>query len=700
MKSSFLIEYCTNFVRRNLDGVLNVGKKSVMNQYLNEMLAETAHIAREKYRDGHHHPIIFDVIAAGNVGRPTFDRGWFSSLEEWIKGCTELAQYEVVRRLLVVARSKEFEEDSRILDFKSRRKLSYQQEKDESNDKTLSVPKSLVNPEVKEGNLDRCIKRTANMDLSTIGLANQNGAWLSKEIRGIRKKLKQISSLLDADKCEVVLSEEQKAKVARRSTLEMELSIYESAMEEVTKRIRELNIENDTNQKLLKSTEDQCREEIEAHNTTIGTQDHESCLVSNTKKIEDSNGLIPGQKDEKQFFCNLCNVKCSDKSNFILHQNGRKHRNRVAQLAEEEKKKTAASIRQQQQMELMKSAPIFTPPPKNFVKKAWGTKVSSQPNYALPPPPHPVLAQVVSTSYKTPLHDAKSPLSTAKPSSPFSNYKGEAQDSRTSSKKKMNQSMGINLSLSSNDLSEAASNFMTVLCEQKKSNNILPRRMMESQKSIEWDTSRSSAHDLPYTPDKNYETNIKAQNRDERSSISLADFLTPKRKKPTSKPDTAPWMKGPTNTTKTLSTANPKSIIQIQAEEENLKSKQDKSYGNGGGSWYIERRERAESVLEIQKHAQQDLEHRLLVEEQLKIEAQIREENDRRKAIKATKKDNRNDGCDSKRRKKKAPERKKSRKVIDTKSEAKGADTRKNNRNKASTKSTKKSPSKMFGKSP
>jgi len=703
IQSSFLIEYCTNFVRRNLDGVLNVGKKSVMDQYLNDMLAETTHLAGKRYRDGHHHPMIFDVIAAGNAERPAFDRDWFSSPQEWIQGCKELVQNEVVRRLIMVARSKEDEEDSRISDFKTRRRLLYQKEQDESNDKTRHISKSLLIPEVKEGNLDRGIKRTANMDLSTIGLAKQNAAWLTKEIRGIKKKLKQISSLLYADTRKVVLSVEQEAKVSRRPTLEVELSIYESALEEVTKRMKELNIENDTKKILLISAEEnQYREELEAQHKMIETKEHESCLVSNTKKLEDSIESIPDQRDEKRFFCDICNVKCSDKSNFILHQNGRKHRNRAAQLVEEEKEVTATLIRQQQQIELMKSASIPTPPRTNIAKKAWGTKTSPQPMYLLPPPPHPVLAHVVSTSYETPLHDMKSPVSTTKPLSLFSKYNGEAQNFSDSIRKKTDFLTGIDSS-SSNDISAAPSNFMTVSPEQKKLNTMLHRRMKESQKLVVRDTSLSSSRTVPssltsardhsFTPDKIY---IEAQNREERPSrISLADFLTPTKKKLRSKSHTAPWMKRPTSAMKTLSTVSPRSIVQIQAQEESLKSKQDKSYGEGGGSWYIERRERAESVLEIQKLDQEDLEHRLLVEEQLKIEAQIREENDRRQQIEATKKKSRKDGCNSKRRKKKSQKSrntsKNTSKKIDSKCESSVVDTRKSNRSTVSAKSTKNS---------
>jgi hypothetical protein len=69
--------------------------------------------------------------------------------------------------------------------------------------------------------------------------------------------------------------------------------------------------------------------------------------------------------------------------------------------------------------------------------------------------------------------------------------------------------------------------------------------------------------------------------------------------------------------------------MEIQAEEANLKIREDKTSGIVGGSWYVERRERASSLLEIQKGARQEQEERLLVEEQYMIEAQIMEENRR-----------------------------------------------------------------------
>jgi len=173
--------------------------------------------------------------------------------------------------------------------------------------------------------------------------------------------------------------------------------------------------------------------------------------------------------------------------------------------------------------------------------------------------------------------------------------------------------------------SPADSNFIKILEKQKIENQMVSIRK-RSPEPVIWNSSpgasrcvRKSTH-THTAPHQECKTERKEESQC--TSISLADFLTPSRKQKTplsSSSATAPWL---SNTT-----PSSKSLMQIQAEEEHLKARQDKLYCNGGGSWFVERRERAESVLEIQKGAQMDLEHRLLVEEQMKIEAQIKEDN-------------------------------------------------------------------------
>ncbi|VEU38799.1 unnamed protein product [Pseudo-nitzschia multistriata] len=627
-ESSFLTKYCSDFVYRNLDGVLNVGKKRDMNQYLNDMLAETTYRAGKRYRDDNHHPFVFDVLAAGNVGRPTFDREWFSDIEEWVEGCKQLADSPVVRRLLEVAAVREYEEDSAGLNSKSRLGSSCQEEYDEFKERSHSLSESTPTAAAKEGNLDRCIKRTATMNLSTLELANENSEWLAKEIRGVRKKLKQINNLLDTETREGMLSPEQKAKVARRPTLETELSIYESAVVEVETRIKELKDNKKINVKPLSSTRDcdypQEKGSIKTRkNTTTDDDESVRCSVVQKKKIGHKFGSSPTVMDNKTYFCDTCGVRCTDEANFILHQNGRKHRNRVAQLAEEEKEKTSASIRQQQQIQMMKSPPVYTPEPKKIVKNAWGTP-SPQPNYKLPPPPHPVLAQVALNPSPPSTKNVRSAPRKVPTASPASNFKKLLGDEGT--KKKM--------AFGANNLS---SSFTNILSEQE----VTKKKMKQSSKPAVWDASPTSTRCVPlsmYATTRPVFSPEKSEMNPQRSqSISIADFLTPK-KKQTSSPAVAPWINDPAKKSPSALPST-KTLAQIQAEEETLRSKQDKSYGKGGGSWYVERRERAESVLQIQKIAEEDLAHRLLVEEQLRIEAQIKEECERRqKAAKEKKK--------------------------------------------------------------
>mmetsp|Transcript_34147 Transcript_34147/g.80369 ORF Transcript_34147/g.80369 Transcript_34147/m.80369 type:complete len:1487 (+) Transcript_34147:190-4650(+) len=619
-QSPFLANYCRNFVQRNLDGVLNVGKKSELNQYLNDMLAETTYRGEKKYRDDKHHPFVFDVISAGNVGRPTFDPKWFSDVEDWISGCKKLAESPVVQGILETAAVREYEEDSIGLSSKLRRSSSCQQDYSEFRERSHSIAESASTPIAKECNLGRCMKKAASMNLSTLEHAHENSQWLSKEIRGVRKKLKQIANLLDAETQQVILSPEQKAKVARRFTLEAELNIYETAVGEVEKRIKELSDEKKTKKKPPPSpTETQDDSKIEKG------------LKADNEPIDQSVTCSVVEEKNKNFFCDVCGVKCTDEANFILHQNGRKHRNRVAQVVEEEKQKTAASIRQQQQIELMKSAtaPFLTPPFKNIVKNAWGTP-SPQPNYKLPPPPHPVLPQVASTPQK---HQAKSsPLESSKMASlsPASSFKKLLKE-KGSTKKKVAKATMKNV-----PSSPSALNFTQILAKHELEKDVISGGTKQPPKPAVWNSNPSStrcvplsmyaATDVGFTPEKTKKSK-------DRSKISLAEFLNPSHeKKAPSSPALAPWTNGPTKKA-VKSPPNSKTIAQIQAEEETLKSKQDKTFGTGGGSWYVERRERADSVLEIQKTAQEDLEHRLLVEEQLRIEAQIKEEIERKKRL-------------------------------------------------------------------
>merc|ERR1740117_2629076 len=157
---------------------------------------------------------------------------------------------------------------------------------------------------------------------------------------------------------------------------------------------------------------------------------------------------------------------------------------------------------------------------------------------------------------------------------------------------------------------------MTHVATKRSSGPIIWACSPGSAGSIPLSTNAIGSSTQAHTPNK-------AQNSQRSTSVSLADFLTPPREKQMSSLSpfpvtaTAPWLKNEctfneVEKTTTIPTNFSKSISQIQAEEADLKGKQDKSYGKGGGSWYVERRERAESVLEIQKNTKENSEYRLL----------------------------------------------------------------------------------------
>lgn len=546
--------------------MLNVGKKSVMNQYLNDALADSLYHSGKRYRDDHHHPYITDVVCAGSVGNPSFDRDWLSTPNKWIEGCKHLSQSLSVKRLLADAVSKQFEEESGDNRNKTHRSLSCGDEKSRLSSVSCSSEHESKSSSVissREGCLDKCIKNITIMDLSTAELANGKSVWLAKEIRGVRKKLNQIAKLHEAEERSIVLSTEQRAKVDRRPVLDAELYLYESALEDAEKRIRELSLEEQDQRRDSKLPKHFFVEENGPNGDRCPKDDHNE---NGKEPSEAEISLLSQKKAEKSYTCQLCSIKCPDETSFELHENGRKHRNRVLQVAEEEKKKVAASIMEQHQLEQLKSS--VASPHTAEVKNAWGVP-SAQPKYKLPPPPHPAAFPV-----------------------PSSGFNSGAQGTPAKS---------------------SAFNFRKILGEESG-------KTKRASVSPVWATPKAGSTscvplDIYAAPSL---TPPEADGA-HRNSYSLVDFLAPK---PIASPKIvvgAPWSSQHTTTP-----ASMKSLADIQAEETDFKTRQDKSYEQGGGTWFIERKERADSFQEIQLSAKKEREENLLIQEQFRIEAQIK----------------------------------------------------------------------------
>ena len=550
-----------------------------MGCYLDDMISESLYHAGVRFRDDLYHPFIMDLLAAGRVSnRATFERDWIAGHEEWLRGCKDLSEKREVQQL--VERSIRIEEARNQRRLHSARNratscsdddITRRRARSTSNASGAGSRFGLVAQSTGEGKVcgrSEWEKKTANLDLSTVQSAERSSEWISKEIRGLKKKLNQISKLEKAELNE--LSSEQQTKINRRPALELELSHHENKLKQVQALIKAL------------VNEEEAEKASRLQNASKATP------KTNEKDPSENNAEnseLAQEDASKSFSCEVCGIKCPDKKSYELHQNGRKHRNKVAQVAQEEEKVVAASIVQSFQIQQMKLNSRLTTTVNEPRKGAWNTS-TAKPMYKLPPPPHPTVAPVVtpnSPSMKRSSKSQSSPSSFATPpslrqiveeqKSSTKKYAGRTP-SKPSPGKSPNWGVGPNLSM------------------------YLPKN-------------------LPPAP------TFLVPEKSDRNSYSLADFLTPNKPSPSNpKPTAAPWAASPASPAITASVT--KTLQEIQAEEtEFVKKKQDSAYGRGGGSWYIERRERADSFTVIQESAEKSREEQLFIEEQLRIEAQI-----------------------------------------------------------------------------
>ena len=587
-------DYCNDFIKRNLDGVLNLGQKSVMNQYLNDMLADSMHQPGKQYRDDFHHPLNKDILMAGSLGRPTFHREWLANGQDWIRACYYLSESPIVKRNMALAASREQQVSTQTAHRARRsssvctdptattgrrsRESSCSSEKEAR--KSCSQSSILQRNVSEEDRLDHCIKSTTNMDLSTSQAAMDKSEWLSKEIRGVRKKLNQIEKLqlsLSQDKS-LVLSAEQLAKLDRRPLLESELQIFDKALEEVKERLKHLRLE----------------EQKEAADVDCGSE----------KKLEDKNTCSSSDEKEKGcFLCSVCKVKCPDQKSLELHRNGRKHRNRVSQVAQEEQKEAAASIREKHHLEQVKLAAMQPPTVSGRThdpKNAWNTG-SVQPKYKLPPPPHRIVAQVPPVPAPTAVGQSSPPKIANKEPSLHTTTKPLPQT--------------------------PAMAFHQILKEEAEKSK--PRVTPSSAgRSPVWSSSPNSTRCLPMnlfsgSPPSDPSLPSGGSNG---VVLNLGDLLVPSHG-PSSdtrvKTTPAPWL----CPVSPKSGSGAKNLKAIQMEEAEFKKRQASTVGVEGGSWFIEQRERAGSFLAIQESAEKERENRLFIEEQIWIEEQIKKEN-------------------------------------------------------------------------
>ena len=576
-QTTALVDYCKKFIRMNLDGVLNVSQKSAMDSYLNEQLrGASLDVPSEDYRDDKVHPFVLDVILAGSERRESFGKDRWCSFDSWLHACSILSQQP--RVVSIVKRFQDVEKDESSKSVARKGSIG-----GDGNPvgkvEELNRP-AVANVRKNSFSSERYDDLTSNMDLSTKVLAEAKLIALTKEVRAIRKRLAQISKLEKSPD----LSNDEKQKVARRALLEGALLQFERSIETVEAKLTcyiEIEKKDAKDQVVAKAPLDENLEVATTESLSVTTN-----LLSNSNMLR----------------CAVCEITCPDSKSFELHVNGRRHRNRMSQVAIDETQKAAAAMIEEQHKQLLlqpTNAPHLVE--NEVVHIALGqasVRGSMRPKYTLPPPPHPVVDVVSATS------PSLSKLS-------LEAIMAEEERKTKQTPKLSTPARGLVLKL--------------------------PKGCPATLKSPPWEAAKKGAGALPssspslrmssFQPTSYASPTTDGSTSTPKSVYSLGDFFPSTKPTPVASPHPASTtpVASPHAAWTTPVKASSASLRDIQEEENDFKSRQG-CKKNSNSKWFIEKRERAGSLKDIQTEAAREEESRLLVEEQRRIEQQIYDE--------------------------------------------------------------------------
>jgi alpha-tubulin suppressor-like RCC1 family protein len=568
MQCPELTDYCSEFVRRNIDGVLNSGQRSAMDCYLNERLSNFV-LDEHHERDNVLPPILQQLISAGNYHMYWSDLSTPSSTKDWI---------EARERLSVTTEAKQFiqryrEKDVQVL-FRVNNATQRLRARSGSDTNVIFRERN------KDGCSDRCLELTTNVDLSSAEVIEVNKLYITKEMRGTRKRLNYIQRLelceTDAD-----LTDEQHDKIARRPQLEADLRRFESAVKLIEQRLQEL------------PTSEGRRESSQIDFAQIASE--------NIKTSSDE----PNNEETKEistcFRCDVCRITCPDAGSHASHITGRKHRNRISQAAEEERRQISLLIMEEKaRQQLQEGAEVPTSLPCQVETPTllhWEkSKSTSLPKFRLPGPPHGT------PSFVVPTQERKCPISLLE----------------------IMQEESSKQALTTRKVKRCIDN-------AKPHALMLPPGAPPALKSPPWATlppvATTPVHRIANAPTL--------------SMPSLGDFFaTPVTSAARSVNRDVAW-RSPAATSRSPAKST---FRDIQQEEEAFKDRQDKTYATSDTKWLIEKRERASSFKEIEKNEEEERKEREFIEEQYQIEKQIKAELDFNKKVSINRPRSRNRG--------------------------------------------------------
>jgi len=282
-----------------------------------------------------------------------------------------------------------------------------------------------------------------------------------------------------------------------------------------------------------------------------------------------------------KYHCSVCGVSCPDSDSYTLHMNGRRHRNRLMHAKSEEEKNVAESMMAMKRMQLIEnnSDLIFQEGNSSSTtksKSAWATPRAAAP-------------RVVKPTYKS-----------------FQDILKEEQ------KKSLTNSVG-----SSNGTKPKA----------RSNTNLAAIQPLKPAPLIAYSDTKKPfpSSPAPSLPLSAYMKKSGSQKRDPMSGTGASWGA-----KPLAKNINGPSWGVMPSARKNLpmqqhsAPSKMKSFSEIQQEEEVVRNNEDHMCRINGNQWFVQQRERAASIGEIQEKEKQDREMREMIEEQKRIEEEIR----------------------------------------------------------------------------
>mmetsp|Transcript_25104 Transcript_25104/g.60417 ORF Transcript_25104/g.60417 Transcript_25104/m.60417 type:complete len:1605 (+) Transcript_25104:425-5239(+) len=327
----------------------------------------------------------------------------------------------------------------------------------------------------------------------------------------------------------------------------------------------------------------------------------------------------------QKYHCTVCNVSCPDNDSYILHMNGRKHRNRLSHARTEEEKKVAESMMAMKRMQLMGKNSNHKPSLETLDStptSAWGiTAKYTMPNKAI------TTASI--TLSKTPLASAATPKSKARVrSKSFQEILNEERSTSNADPPTTKQPPVLENSVAAathtQSYSPAAFNMKAPGPTISSPVSSLPLSAFMKKNGKQRQQS-----DTMISAGASWGAKSSARHNTDSSKVSWGGAKPLNRKTALSK-------------SKHVPPSSIKSFSKIQQEEEAFRCNEDHMCQIHGNQWYVEQRERAASLGEIQKQEAKDREMQDMIEEQKQIEKEIM------KRVKQEKKEKKSEGSKEK----------------------------------------------------